>query len=78
MEANEATTPMVNLSEIKGLGIQNQTFLKIQMATTNQTKENKDSMPTSKTKIGDDDLYDEVEFDDSTEVTYEMDYTTQY
>ncbi len=48
------------------------------MATTNQTKENKDSMPTSKTKIGDDDLYDEVEFDDSTEVTYEMDYTTQY
>tara|TARA_B100001057_G_scaffold477688_1_gene547216 strand:+ start:25792 stop:25932 length:141 start_codon:yes stop_codon:yes gene_type:complete len=45
---------MVNLSETKGLGIQNQTFLKIQMATTSQTKENKDSMPTPKRKIGDD------------------------
>ena len=81
MVAKKATTPTVNLSETKGLGTQNQTFLKTQMATTSQKQtDNKNSMPTPKRKIGDDmDFYEDVdmlEFDDGSEV--DTDYTIQF
>mgnify|MGYP000052281861 CR=1 FL=1 len=78
--AKKVTTPMANLSEIKGLGTQNQTSSKTQMATTSQKQiETKDSTQTSKKTIGDDiDFYEEIEIDDSSEVDNDLDYTTQY
>ena len=53
------------------------------MATTSQKQiDNKNSMPTSKKRTGDDiDFYEDVdmlEFDDGSEVDTNLDYTTQY